>query len=186
MGTTTMEAGLPPSAPGDFEEFAISSLPALLRFAHQLSGDLAAAEDLVQSALLKTWQAWHRLERLDDPAAYARRVIVNAHLTWWRRRGRREDRTSDPPDTAVRAGDDAVVDRELVLTALNDLSPRQRAVIVLRYFEDLSEADTAALMSCSTGTVKSQTAKALARLRRTLGPEAGHGGDIALTTRRPG
>jgi RNA polymerase sigma-70 factor (sigma-E family) len=174
-----------PSAPSGFDDFATSSLTALLRFGYQLTGDRSAAEDLVQSALLKTWQAWNRIERTDDPATYTRRVMVNMQLTWWRRRGRKEHRTAEPPETQVAFGDDQIADRELIAAALGVLTPRQRAVIVLRYLQDMSEADTAAVMNCSPGTVKSQTSKALARLRQVLASQPGHDGDVAATTRRP-
>lgn len=149
----------------NFERFARERQPALVRFAVALVRDPLEAEDLVQSALAKTWAAWPRVRRRDAPDAYVRRVIANEHIARWRHRTRdalprQRDRVEvvDPPP-----------DRdELLWDALQSLPPRQRAVVVLRYCEDRSEAATAEIMGCSTGTVKSQSAKGLATLRTRL------------------
>lgn len=153
-----------------FTAWVAVALPALLRFGHQLTGDAHRGEELVQTALVKTWSAWGRIEAKDDPGAYVRRVMVNTHLTWWRR-VRHEVLSSQPPEPPQRVGADALTQvdsRAVLLDALDHLGPRQRAVIVLRYFEDLSEAEIAAVLECSPGTVKSQASRAMASLRRLM------------------
>jgi RNA polymerase sigma-70 factor (sigma-E family) len=152
-----------------FDDFARGRMRELLRFAHVLTGDADRAADLVQDALERTLMAWPRIERKDDPEGYVRRAIVNRHVSVWRRL-RRERLVPETPDQPY---DDAGGrDRDL-WNALATLPPRQRAVLVLRYYEDLSEADCAAVLGCSVGTVKSQAWKALARLRAqaTTDPE---------------
>jgi RNA polymerase sigma-70 factor (sigma-E family) len=144
-----------------FDAFARGRMRELLRFAHLLTGDPHRAADLVQDALERTLISWHRVERKDDPEAYVRRAIVNRHISVWRRT-RRERLVAETPEGSYdepRGRDDEL------WTALATLPPRQRAVLVLRFYEDLTEADTAAALGCTVGTVKSQTWKALARLR---------------------
>ena len=152
--------------PAGFGEFVASRGPALHRTAWLLTGNWATAEDLVQTALAKTWPHWHRILRRDEPELYVRRVLVTTYASWWRRRWRGEVATGLLPEQGERrdSQDDAVL-RELVRGALAALPPRQRAVVVLRFFDDHTEARTAQLLGCSVGTVKSQTAKALAKLR---------------------
>jgi RNA polymerase sigma-70 factor (sigma-E family) len=144
-----------------FDEFARGRMRELLRFAHVLTGDADRAADLVQDALERTLMAWPRIERKDDPEGYVRRAIVNRHVSVWRRL-RRERLVAETPD---RPYDDAAGHDGDLWAALATLPPRQRAVLVLRYYEDMSEAACAAVMGCTVGTVKSQTWKALARLR---------------------
>jgi RNA polymerase sigma-70 factor (ECF subfamily) len=160
----------------EFAEFVASALPGLLRFGHILTGNAQEAEDLVQTALGRTLRAW-RLRRIDDPRAFVRKVMVNSYASWYRRHGGREWATADPAGHAV-TEDHAqqLGDRDAVWRALRLLPSRQRAVIVLRYYEDLSEAQIAAVMGTSAGTVKSQTARALKRLAGVLAPAgaAGH------------
>jgi RNA polymerase sigma-70 factor (sigma-E family) len=152
---------------GGFPEFVTAHQRSLLRTAYLLTGDGHLAEDLVQSALVKVATRWERLDASDNPLAYVRKVLYHEHISWWRRRGRHRDHPSaDPPEPEARPdfADDAL--RTMVLRqALNRLASRQRAVVVLRYYEDCSEAETAALLGCSIGTVKSQTHRALSRLR---------------------
>lgn len=143
--------------------FVAARSPALVRSAYLLTGNEATAQDLVQTAILKTWRHWDRVTSKDDPEGYVRRVLMTTFLTWWRRGWRAEIPTSRMPDTAVDDGDADL--RLSVKRALAALPARQRAVIVLRYLDDLSETDTATALGCSTGTVKSQTARALAKLR---------------------
>ncbi len=150
-----------------FEGFMAAALPGLLRFGHVLTGDPHRAEELVQAALVKTYQRWGRVDRA-TPQAYVRSAMVNTHTSCWRR-GRREGLLPTGFDvasatSAVREYDD----RDLALRALQTLPSRQRAVLVLRYYEDLSEADIAATLGCSTGTVKSQASRALRTLRNRL------------------
>lgn len=138
----------------------------LLRSAWLLTGDWAAAEDLVQTALVKVWPRWSGVITHGREEAYVRRVVLNTFLTGRRRAWRREVPTAALPEQV--AADD-LSGRELrpaLLAALSELPPRQRVVVVLRYFDDLSEAQCAEAMGCATGTVKSQTSKALATLRR--------------------
>lgn len=157
-------AGEDQSVADTFAAFVHARGPALRRTAFLLTGDWSAAEDLVQTALAKSYLRWRRI-RHDDPEGYVRRIIVTTHATWWRRRWRGETPTAEVPDRA--AGDEwhAVDDRLALASALTRLTPRQRAVIVLRFHEDLTEVAAAAALGCSVGTVKSQTSKALARLR---------------------
>jgi RNA polymerase sigma-70 factor (sigma-E family) len=162
-----MGTGGPVREPAGFGEFVAARSPALLRAAWLLTGDGAAAQDLVQVALVRTWQRWAGLERVESAESYVRRVLVTTYITWWRRRWRAEVATPTVPERPAAGDAFAAVDlRDAVRSALDELPRRQRAVIVLRYFEDLTEAQTAAALGCSVGTVKSQASKALARLRR--------------------
>jgi RNA polymerase sigma-70 factor (sigma-E family) len=152
--------------PDGFREYVTARSPALMRAAWLLTGNEAAAEDLVQSALVRIWPRWAKLDREGSIDAYMRRVLVTTYINGWRRRWRGEVPTEVLPDGPAAVDAQAAVDqRLLVRQALADLPPRQRAVVVLRYFEDLTEAQAAQALGCSVGTVKSQTAKALARLR---------------------
>ena len=156
-----------------FDEFVVSRSGRLLRTAYLLTRDWAAAEDLLQTALAKAWFAWHRLEA--DPEPYIRRIIANTYASWWRRRWNGEAPVAEVPQRGPGPDPHAAVDaRDELWRSLGRLPKRQRTVLVLRYFEDLTEAETAEIMKCSTGTVKSQAAKALAKLRldETLGVRA--------------
>lgn len=152
--------------PEGFAEFVAGRERALQRTAWLLTGDWAMAEDLVQTALVKSWPCWERIMRRDDPELYVRRVMVNTWATWWRRRWRWEHASAAVPDRPA-PGDMAaeVAVRVAVRDALGRLTRRQRAVLVLRVFDDLSEAQVASVLGCAVGTVKSTTAQALARLR---------------------
>ncbi len=155
-----------------FREFVAARSAALLRTAYLLTGDWATAEDLLQTALTKTYLAWKRLGGIEAVEPYARRVMVNTSTSWWRRRWHGERPTEVLPE---RAGVDEIeqqLDRDLLWRHLRELPNRQRAVLVLRYYEDMSEAQTAAMLDISPGTVKSQTSRALATLRRRLGANA--------------
>jgi RNA polymerase sigma-70 factor (sigma-E family) len=160
----------------EFERFVAESTDPLLRTAYLIVGDLADAEDLVQECLIKVSRRWPKVRTMDHPRAYARRVLINRALDESRGRGRRRDEL-DLPD-ALRDGHDDASARDLAAVdsrseldqALAQLAPRQRAVLVLRYFEDLSEADTAAVLGCSVGTVKSTASRALSKLQSTLAP----------------
>lgn len=147
-----------------FDEFVIARSQALVRSAYLLTQDEGLAEDLVQTALAKAWFAWRRI---DDPEAYVRRVMVTTSASWWRRRWTRETPTDEPPQRPDPTGTaSSVAEGQDLWNAIGHLPRRQRAVVVLRYLEDRTEVDTAELMGCSVGTVKSQCAKALAKLRR--------------------
>jgi RNA polymerase sigma-70 factor (sigma-E family) len=151
----------------DFDGFVVTRSPALMRTAWLLTGDWQLAEDLLQTALAKAYLAWHRIGPGREEA-YVRRVLVTTYSTWWRRRWRGEVPTEQLPEPAAQEPDTEHPDVELrsvVLAALAGLPRRQRATVVLRYYCDLSEAETAEALGCSVGTVKSQAAKGLARLR---------------------
>ncbi|WP_420810593.1 SigE family RNA polymerase sigma factor [Jiangella asiatica] len=153
----------------DFEEFVRASLPGLLRYGHALTGSPHDAADLVQTALEKVGSRWTKVMRQgSDPLAYVRRSMANAHVSRWRRR-RREVLVDDVPDRGVAPADR--MDGEPLWQALAQLPPRQRAVLVLRYYEDLSEAEIAAALGISQGTVKSQASKAMAKLRTIVAVE---------------
>jgi len=145
-------------------EFVQARYTDLLRTAYLLTGSSHEAEDLVQSALVRMMGRW---ARIDDPLAYARRTIMNLYLNGLRRR-RRELVTALLPERAVREGADRVADRSALWPALRALPPRARAVIVARYWLDLSETETAHLLDCSLGTVKSTASRSLARLREAV------------------
>ncbi|HEX6920773.1 MAG TPA: SigE family RNA polymerase sigma factor [Actinomycetes bacterium] len=147
-----------------FDAFARARMAALLRFGHVLTGDPHRAADLVQDALERTLLAWPRVVRKDDPEGYVRRAMVNRHVSVWRRL-RREHLVGDAQHGPDPAYDGPPAHDPDLWAALAALPPRQRAVLVLRYYEDLSEAQCAAVLGCSVGTVKSQTWKALSRLR---------------------
>jgi RNA polymerase sigma-70 factor (sigma-E family) len=148
----------------DFDAFVVASSPRLLRTAYLLTHNWASAEDLMQTALAKSWFAWGRVD--GNPEPYVRKIIVTTHSSWWRRRWHSETPSSELPENpGVRDETRAVDDRHDLWAALGRLPARQRAVVVLRYYEDLTEAETADTLGVSVGTVKSQTAKALARLR---------------------
>jgi len=155
----------------EFREFVRADTPNLMRAAYLLTGDPHHAQDLVQSTLANV--ALHWRAAAEHPHAYARKSLYHQAVSWWRWRGRRpETLFAALPDASAR-DDDGDRDRRLVVrAALSRLTPKQRAVLVLRYFEDLPESETAALLGCSVGTVKSQTRHALSRLR-ALAPELG-------------
>lgn len=158
-----------------FDEFVAARQPSLLRYATALTGDPHAAADLLQHALTGTWRHWRRI-RDGSPEAYVRRAMLHAAASRWRRQVSRESVVAEPPDGPV--GPDhavATVERDALWRALRGLPPRQRAVLVLRFLDDLSEAETAALLGISTGTVKSSTSRALASLRlSSVGPHHHH------------
>jgi RNA polymerase sigma-70 factor (sigma-E family) len=159
-----------------FEEFVAGSSARLFTLARLLTGgNRAEAEDLLQGALERAYRRWGRISRRRDPERYVRQMLVNASVDRWRRLRRRPETalaTAGPGPCAADATA-AIADRDLLLRGLAALPPRQRAVLVLRYFEDLSEAQTAATLSCSVGTVKSQAARGLARLREITGDADG-------------
>ena len=154
----------------DFREYVAARSSALLRTAYLLTGNRADAEDLLQTALAKTYLAWDRIREREAVDGYVRRTMVNTRTSWWRRRKVDEHPTGELPERP--AGRDETADLDLhdaLWTALSELPKRQRAMVVLRYYEDLSEADTARVLGVSVGTVKSTTSRALAKLRDTSG-----------------
>ncbi|WP_326641266.1 SigE family RNA polymerase sigma factor [Nonomuraea fuscirosea] len=148
-----------------FQDFVVARSDRLLRTAYLLTRDWGVAEDLLQESLAKAWFAW---PGIDEPEAYVRKVLVTTYTSWWRRRWRRELPSDELPE-AVRhdpGGDPAADGRADLWRAVGRLPARQRAVIVLRFYEDLPVSEVAGLLGCQEGTVKSQTAKALAKLRQ--------------------
>lgn len=153
----------------DFTDFVAHRAPALLRTAFLLcGGDRGAAEDLLQEVLERAYPRWRRIK--DKPESYLRISLANAAANRWRTRSRRVSEVPLDEATAVtRTGhEQQVVDHDQVVRALRQLPPRMRAVLVLRFFDDMSEADVAKALRCSTGTVKSQTSRGLTRLRELL------------------
>jgi len=156
-----------------FEEFMTSRWPGLVRLAFGLTGDRWLAEDLAQTALASAYASWWRVCRADDPDAYVRRILINASKSRLRRRRVSEQPAATAPEAAVSDPTTSVDERSALLAALQELPRRQRAVVVLRYLEDLTDAQTGALLGCSASTVRSQAARALAKLRASggLGPD---------------
>jgi RNA polymerase sigma-70 factor (sigma-E family) len=160
-----------------FEQFVEGSSSRLLTMAVLLTGhNRTEAEDLLQTVLERAFRRWHRICRTGDPGPYVRQMLVNASIDRWRLLRRRPEQPLDPDDGPPAAagldGSDqaaALAEQDLLWRALAQLPPGQRAVLVLRYYEDLTEAQTAAVLGCSVGSVKAQAARALARLRGIVG-----------------
>jgi RNA polymerase sigma-70 factor (sigma-E family) len=157
-----------------FEEFAAARLPAVLRFAGVLTADRGLAEDVVQEVLIRTSKRWDRIGQLDRPELYVRKMIVNEYLSWRRRSWRLL-----PGGTAAEVDDRVTPDhagqlaeRDALLTELGKLPRRQRAVLVLRYYEGLSDPDIAEVLGCTPGTVRGYASRGLAALRVELTPQA--------------
>jgi RNA polymerase sigma-70 factor (sigma-E family) len=165
----------------EFSEYAAARWGSLFRTAYLLTGDHGLAEDLLQTVLVKCYVAWPRLRAAESADAYVRKALTNTYISWRRKKSwGREHPTEELPDLAV---EDAGVDlsvRQVVMRALEQLPPRQRAVVVLRFYEDLGVERVASTLGCSTGTVKSQTSDALAKLRNILGDDV----ELELTTAR--
>jgi RNA polymerase sigma-70 factor (sigma-E family) len=173
----------------DFGQFMASRWPGLVRLAYGLTGDRWVAEDIAQAALASAYAAWWRVRRADDPDAYVRRILINACNSRFRRRRVTEDprAMAELPDSRLADPSDIVGERAALIAAVRQLPPRQRAIVVLRYLEDLSDAQVAVVLGCSAGTVRSQASRALAKLRssaaladtgapRQAGPVPGQGG----------
>jgi RNA polymerase sigma-70 factor (sigma-E family) len=154
-----------------YRDFVATRYAALLRTAYLLSGDWATAEDLLQTALAKTYLSWRRIANANAVEAYTRKVLVNTATSWWRRRWHGERPTAELPDHAAADAIGQSVERHDLWQHVRALPNRQRAVLVLRFYEDLTEAETARLLGVSVGTVKSQTSRALTALRSQLGAE---------------
>ena len=173
-----------PPADEEFTAFVAAAWPGLYRTAYLLLGDHGLAEDLVQTALAKTYASWGRVRHVEAASGYARTVLVNTATSWFRRRSWRRDLpTASLPEVADHVADPT--HRPSVLAALAHLAPRQRAVIVLRFYDDLSVAETAEALGCTEGTVKSQTHDALRRLRTLLDDDLDDVLDDELTPDSP-
>jgi RNA polymerase sigma-70 factor (sigma-E family) len=154
---------------GSFDTFVRERGAGLCRLAYLLTGDHQLAEDLVQTALAKVAPKWDRIAGKGDPGPYVRQVMLRTTIGWRRRRWHGETPTAPLPERHEADATGAVETRERIRTALMTLPARQRAVVVLRFYDDRSEADVAALLGCKVGTVKSQASRALAKLRDVLG-----------------
>jgi RNA polymerase sigma-70 factor (sigma-E family) len=156
----------------DFSEFFHAARPRLFRTALAIAGDHGLAEDALQSALIKAYSSWHRVRAADSPEAYVRRMVVNEVLGWRRHGWWHRERPRERVETGACASPEGrVVQRLTLWEAVQGLPVRQRAVVVLRYYEDLTEVQIAEVLGCSRGTVKSQASDALATLRRNGGLE---------------
>jgi RNA polymerase sigma-70 factor (sigma-E family) len=150
-----------------FEEFAATKLPAMLRFAAVLTGDRSLAEDVVQEVLIRAHARWVKIGDLDRPELYVRKMVVNEYLSWHRRFGRIVPAGSGTDVDDRRSPDHAVqyVERDALLAELGKLPRRQRAVLVLRYYEGLADREIAEALGCSPGSVRGYASRALATLR---------------------
>lgn len=155
-----------------FEEFAATRMPGLLRFAAVLAGDRATAEDLAQEVLIRAYARWDRIGCLDRPELYVRKMMLNEFLNWRRRSSRQIPAGGMASEGASIAPDHAAEynEREALLAELGKLPRRQRAVLVLRYYEDRGDSEIADLLGCSPGTVRSHASRALAALRIEMSP----------------
>lgn len=161
--------------PADFESYVAARGPALLRLALLLTGNESDAQDVVQEALSRAVSRWSRITQADDPDAYVRRMVVNAHVSWWRRFKRRESPVEDVRPTGTQPGADVeTVDRagrQELWVACARLPRDQRAAVVLRYYEQLSFAEIAALTEVAEATARSRVHRGLASLRNTMGED---------------
>ncbi|MFY9892293.1 MAG: SigE family RNA polymerase sigma factor [Streptosporangiaceae bacterium] len=148
-----------------FRDYVQARSRALLRTAYLLTGNLADAEDLLQSALAKTYLAWDRIEDRGALDGYVRRALVNTHISWWRRRRLDEFPTDEVPDQAVADYSVSSELQESLRRAIDRLPQRMRAAVMLRYYEDMTEAEVAEILGVSLGTVKSTVSRAVAKLR---------------------
>jgi RNA polymerase sigma-70 factor (sigma-E family) len=153
-----------------FTSFVVAHGAALLRTACLMTGDRQHGEDLVQTTLAKAYGAWAKVRRADEPMAYVRRIMVNTHLSLLRRLMSGEQVIEVVPDRGTADSQAAHAERDEMRRALLQLSPRVRTAVVLRYFEDLSEAETARVMGCSASTVNNHVTRGLAALRGLLTP----------------
>lgn len=154
----------------DFDDWVAARGPALLRLAYVLTGSRADAEDVVQDALSRALPRWSRISTLDDPDAYVRRMVVNAHVSWWRTMRRREVPVETVRDRAAADGP-STEERDRMWRACQALPPDQRTAIVLRFYEDLDYAEIAALTGVREGSVRSRVSRGVAALRHELGDD---------------
>lgn len=170
MNSVTNSAGAP-----TFEEYAAGAWPSLYRYAYLLTANHADAEDLAQQTLLKAYSSWAKVTGADSPTAYLRRTLTNTYLSQRRPKARRAELLTDAPPEKVVAPGGGPEDRMVLWPHVKSLPPRQRAVVVLRYYEDLSEQEIADALGCSTGNVKSTAHRALKALREALGTDGREG-----------
>ena len=155
----------------EFDAFVLGAWPRLFRTAYALTGNRHDAEDILQNAFAKAYANWRKVRRADSPEAYVHRIVANETITAWRRRWRQVEYSTDsPPDTSTPGHAEAVSNRSTMWKAIQSLPPRQRAVVVLRYYEDLSEMEIANVLGIAPGTVKSQASHALNAMRAQFQP----------------
>src|SRR6266487_2120384 len=151
----------------EFRDFMHSRWPAMVRLAYALTGDQGHAEDVAQAAFARAYAFWPKVRRTGNPEAYVRRIVINENRNRFRRQRVAERLTDAPPESARADTTSQYDERSVLIAALQRLGPRQRAVVVLRYWLGLTEAEAAAELNCSVGTVKSQAWRALATLRES-------------------
>jgi RNA polymerase sigma-70 factor (sigma-E family) len=176
---SAQEAALDSDREAAFEAFVLTRQASLLRLAFLLCGDLHHAEDLVQGTLERAYQHWRRVAAAGNPEAYVRRILVNTVTDWRRSRRYVVEQSLDAALALPSPGEgsaERLESHDVVVRALRGLPARMRAVLVLRYFQDLSETETASVLGCSVGTVKSQASRGLARLREAMEPRPSVGG----------
>lgn len=161
-----------------FDEFVTRHGPELLRLAYMLSGDRGRAEDLVQGSLVKAYRRWDSVSAADRPIAYLRTMVVREHLSWRRRRSNHEVPSTVPDIGSVSDSTTAVVETDAMWRVLAILPRRQRAVLVLRYYEDLSDASIAETLGCALGTVRSNASRGLATMRSAMSEQVGGDADV--------
>jgi len=166
MHTVTSSATAP-----TFEEYAAATWPSLYRYAYLLAGNHADAEDVAQQTLMKAYASWARVQASDSPTAYVRRMLTNTYLSHRRPQGRRLELLTDAPPEPMHESVGGPEERMALWPHVKSLPPRQRAVIVLRYYEDLSEQEIADALGCSRGNVKSTAHRALKALRAAMGSD---------------
>ena len=159
---------LPRAREADFDQWVAGRLGGLVRFAYLVTGSQHAAEDAVQTALTTVCARWARIGRTDDPDTYVRRMVVNAHISAWRRAGRRELAVAEVLDRTLADPGEQVVRDDAVWRVCADLPPQQRAAVVLRFYEDLEYAEIARVLDVAEATVRSHVHRGLAALRREL------------------
>lgn len=166
-----------------FEEYVHGRGPALLRLARLLTGDAHRADDLVQEVLARAYVKWKRITQTDRPDMYVRRMLVNANVSWWRRAVNRELTVAEPTVDRAAAGDLSIeaVERDAMWRLVSALPARQRAVLVLRYYEDMDDAAIAEILDCSPNTVRVHAMRGLGTLRDRLAAAALTRGAIAQT-----
>jgi RNA polymerase sigma-70 factor (sigma-E family) len=160
----------------EFSDYVAARGAALERFAYVLTGDVHLAQDLVQTALLKAYRRWRWVARAEHPDAYVRRIVTRSYLDWRRRRSSGEEPVDAVPERAAPDLAEGVVERDRLRRALGTLSPRQRAVLVLRHYEGMDDAAIAALLRCGEVSVRSHASRGLARLRTSLDQASFPGG----------
>ncbi|WP_409484019.1 SigE family RNA polymerase sigma factor [Arsenicicoccus dermatophilus] len=167
----------------EFTAFVAARSAALLRYAYLLTGDHASAEDLLQNTLVKVYLSWHKIADRGSVEAYTRTAMTRTNISVWRKVGRREFATETTPDRVIEDRHD-IDERDGMWALLQTLGPRQRTVLVLRFYEDLPEAEIAHIMGCSLGTVKSQLSRGLANLRKALPEDTAAGRPAAAGNER--